>query len=392
MASLATAIFKKVVLAKETTWGTKPATNTGKYGRRTGLEVNLTRAGVESQEINAHQQVNDFRLGLRTLSGTWNAELSCSTWELFLAAALRAGWTAGVTSGPLTTVSFAAATKKISRSSGSWITDGFKLGDLINVAGAATAGNNGRAIVVGVTAADLTVDKVLVNESAGASVTVNVPGKKLSVPMSGHTDDSFTIEEFYSDISVSERNVGVKVGGFELSLSPDSMATINFDLMGKNKETDTTAYFVSPAAATTTASLSSAGGYAYTDNAPATLLTGLSLTLTGNMEAAQVIGADTAAAILPGRIQVSGELSAFFVDNSLADKFLNETEIGIGYRFDGGGESMVFKLPRVKLGGASKNDAPTGGIIITAPFTALLYSGTGAAENTTICIQDTTLA
>jgi hypothetical protein len=56
------------------------------------------------------------------------------------------------------------------------------------------------------------------------------------------------------------------------------------------------------------------------------------------------------------------------------------------------GDAFVIKLPRIKLGGASKDDPATGGTVQTIPFTALKYVGNGAYENSTIVLQDSTLS
>ncbi|HEY6965902.1 MAG TPA: phage tail terminator-like protein [Burkholderiales bacterium] len=89
---------------------------------------------------------------------------------------LRAAWRTLVLavvkaqSGALSNVG--ASGSVLSRASGSWITDGFGVGDEVMVAGFAAAQNNGRALVTAVTAADLTLDKALTTEAAGPAITV----------------------------------------------------------------------------------------------------------------------------------------------------------------------------------------------------------------------------
>lgn len=62
--------------------------------------------------------------------------------------------------------------KVISRSTGSFLTDGFDEGDSITVAGAGTAANNGATRVTKVTALTLTTEKSFTTEAVGASVTI----------------------------------------------------------------------------------------------------------------------------------------------------------------------------------------------------------------------------
>lgn len=60
----------------------------------------------------------------------------------------------------------ASATKKYTRTVGSWLTDGFAVGQTATITGFVNAGNNGPHVITAVTALDLTVAEVLVDELA----------------------------------------------------------------------------------------------------------------------------------------------------------------------------------------------------------------------------------
>jgi predicted phage tail protein len=81
---------------------------------------------------------------------------------------------AAVSSGAIT-ASADATNRKYTRSSGSWLADGFAAGDELVVAGFANASNNGRAVLASVTATDLvlTTEKNLVSEAGIAGVTLS---------------------------------------------------------------------------------------------------------------------------------------------------------------------------------------------------------------------------
>lgn len=68
----------------------------------------------------------------------------------------------------------ATAPNLYTRSAGSFITDGFMVGDEINASGFGTATNNGRGVVTAVSATQLTIDAthVLVTEAAAAGCTI----------------------------------------------------------------------------------------------------------------------------------------------------------------------------------------------------------------------------
>jgi hypothetical protein len=72
----------------------------------------------------------------------------------------------------LTSSGISATASQILRASGSFITDGYGIGDEITVAGFANAANNGRALINAVAGNALTLDRVGVVEAAGAAITV----------------------------------------------------------------------------------------------------------------------------------------------------------------------------------------------------------------------------
>ena len=92
------------------------------------------------------------------------------------------------------------------------------------------------------------------------------------------------------------------------------------------------------------------------------------------------------------RVQVSGQFTAYFTDNTLWTAFKDEEEISLAVRLDAGtNQTFAIILPRIKLGGAGKDDPATGGTVQTVPFTALKYVGPGNYDATTIALIDSEL-
>ncbi len=388
-------VNKICVIGKESVWGTAPAANTGKYMRRVTLDLNHTRESYESSEISSTAQTTDMRNGSDNIEGTLSAELSPGTYADLFASLLRGSWASGVTNTSMV-VSAVAATPKFVRSAGDWISLGFKEGDLVIVSGFTTAANNGQFVVTSVTTTDLVVDGVLVDEAEGDSVTVAVDGKKLSIPLTpaGRTDESYTIEQYFNNISVSRVATGVKVTSASISIDPNANATVEFGLMGKNMTSTGSAYFTTPASASTTSVLSGSAGALYIGNTKVATVTSLSVEITGNNEAGTVIGERNPAAIFLGRIGVTGEFSAYFTDDTLYNQFINETDTSLVFRLNGDdGQTLLIKIPRLKIGGSSVDDKEVGGLIQSVPFTALLGDGTSTTtEQSTVVLQDTEAA
>ena len=138
--TIATGIQKKLTYKKEVTFGTVPAA-TGPFGqalRRVTSSLDATKATFKSNEIRPDFQVADFRHGSRSVAGTITGELSVGTHADFLATAMRQAWQATINTGVQITIAAASTTGAsgtYTRSAGSFLTDGFKLGDVVRATG-----------------------------------------------------------------------------------------------------------------------------------------------------------------------------------------------------------------------------------------------------------------
>ena len=399
--AIATGVAKQLAYKAETTWGTVPAASGAQALRRVTSDLNLTKQTYQSAEIRTDYQVADLRHGVRSVAGTVRGELSPGTYEDFLAAALRKTFTAVTNiTGLSLTIAASGDYYTVTRSSGSYLSDGIKVGQVVRLtAGSLAAGNlNKNLLVVGLTALAATVlvlnGSTLTAEGPIASCTMSVPGKESYVPTSGHTDTSFAIEHWYSDVSQSEVFSGCKVNSVGIALPPSGISTIEFGFIGKDVTTAAAQYFTSPSAASTSGVVAAVNGAVAVNGTRVALLTGLQINIAGGMTAEPVVGSNTFPDIFEGRVVVSGQFSAYFEDATLRDLFLNETEASIVAAFTtantAAADFLSITLPRIKVGGASKDDGEKG-IVQTFPFQALLNTSGGSGTSshaTTIAIQD----
>ena len=389
-------INKILAFKKESTWGTVAGDTGGTQLRRVTGSFQLEKDAYASNEILASQQTRDFRHGTRRSTGTIAGELSGNAYEEFMQAALRKDFVAGVTTGALIVLSSTATT--IVRSAGSFVTDGFKVGDVINVTGFTSAGNNGLSLITAMTATILTVSSLAGQtrsiEAEGDSVTVLVKGKKTFVPQSGHTDDSFTIEEFYSDADISRVFLGEQVDTMALSLQPNSMATVDFGFLGKDALAPTgSQYFTTPTATSGEGIYSAPDGFLFINGVANGLVTGLTINLANNITQEAVIGSTSIGAKSRGKVAVTVDGTAIFEDTDILGYFDAETEISLTYVLMSSDNTNAFSIhmPRVKIGSATTDDGEKV-IILSFSGTALEYTGSAVGvEPTTIQIQDTTL-
>ena len=392
-------VSKRVAYKKETNWGDLPGASGAKEIRRVTATFNLTKETYESQEIRSDYQVASFSHGVRSVDGSINGELSPGTYSDFIASAVAKDFVAGLTIASVTADIAAAVglgTKAftVTRSTGSWITNGVRVGMLVQFTGATKPENNtNNVLVIGVSALVLTVqvlsDTMLVAESA-ATLAVAQPGKQTWAPLTGHTDDSYTFEEWYADIAQSEVYTGNKVGSVAMQLPSTGLVTCDITFMGKNLQQDgTVAYFTTPTAANTEGIFAAVSGAVVVNGVPRALITSADFTIDRGLEAANVVGSNFAADVFTGRIRANGNISTYFVDGQFRDYFNDETEISLVFALTNGTEkdaaAMTFAMPRVKLGSDGKQDGEMG-ITRDHSFVALLKE-----NDTTIYVQDTTL-
>lgn len=408
MALIATGIFKKLSFKKQSAQGTPASGSGANYLRRVSCDLGLTKGSYKSNEINPSQQVRDMRHGVRKTEGTLKGELSVGGYQAFMESVLRQAVQAAATTGAITTVGAAVTTGAAgtyTRSGGSFLTDGFKVGDVINSTGWATTGapnNNHYAVVTAISANGLIMTILMLDgvavgpKAAGDTVTIVAVGKKTWTPASSQTRDYYTFNAWHSDIAQSEVFPDTVVAGMNISLPPTGMATVDFPLMGLNMTTGTSEYFTAPGAAPTGGILAAANGVLLVGGAVVGLLTGLTINVTGNYSTVGgVVGSNFEPDIFPGVLEVTGQATVLFQDATLRDYFISESEVAIVAVFTSSSVAMpgftAFVMSRVKFSGASRDDSDKG-LVMTMPFQALENTTTGGAAlanlQTTLSIQD----
>lgn len=402
---IAVGVSKLLTIAKETTFAQPALSTSGQLMRRTSSNVDLAKKTYKSTEIRPDYQFSDFRHGTRSVTGTISDELSVGTWQQFMASVTRQAWQkAGSTAAAaLDAVAGTALTQQITRAAGSFLTDGYMLGDVVQFEGftVGTANNANNFFITGITALALNgvfLDgALLVADTASTEVTCAVMGSKTWMPLTGQTRDSYTIEHFFSDIGQSELFVGCRVSQMAVKLPSTGLATVDFPILGINATEGATQYFQNPAPASTGQILAAVNGAMFMGGQQIAVVTSIDFTVNGNMTSGDVVGSNVAPDIFPGSMDVSGTMSAYFEDETFQSAFFNEEEVSIIVALTADSTPnaafQVYTFPRCKLNGATKNDGQVG-IVQTVPFVALLnnVSPVPGSLVTTMSIQDSTIA
>ena len=179
----------RVSIVKESTYGVTPTSPTMQIMPVTGQSLRDAVGYTQSNIINADRNVEELVRLSKTAGGQLPTELMFSptgeALELLLCATMCASETAVATVASCSTV---VSTKTITRASGSFVSDGITVGDIVRTSGGSTAANNGYWKVTNVVALTLTVEADA--DFTADTVTVTRGARRNN----GINEDSFTIE------------------------------------------------------------------------------------------------------------------------------------------------------------------------------------------------------
>ena len=393
-------LSKVVSYKKEVTFGVIPPKTDSKTIRRVTSNFNLTKETYQSEEIRQDYQIDDYRHGVRSVEGSVSGELSSGSYSDFIASALARDWTSATPSAlGSTTITVLSGIYTITRTTGSWITDGVRVGNVIRLKGF-NANNSGKNLLI-VSATGTAVGAVVLNNSTLTAETVAsggtfvVQGKTTYAPSTGHTSDSYTFEEYYVDVQESEVTTGNKVNTLGIALPATGLTTVDLSFMGQDlKQTGKVQYFDASQPQNSNGVFAAVNGALIVDGKPVALVTSLNVNINRNLSAEAVVGSNIKPQIYDGRIVIDGDFSTLFQDRTFSDYFNKESEVSLVVALtessapDAG--FMSFTLPRIKLGTDTKDDGEKG-IVSQNSFQALKGRGTNGFEATTLMVQDSSL-
>lgn len=392
-------INKVIAFKKEATYDTLPVASGWQLLRRTSFSADPTKTIIETDEMRTDAQYADVRHGLRTHPISLGCELIPGAYSPLFELLLRNTFAVNVTTGAIAVVTAAAgAPGTFTRSAGSFITDGFRLGMIVSWSGWSTTGtgNNARNYrIIALTATVMTVSgvglEVVAAKAAGDTVTCVSVGKRLintPSPVLG----SCAIEMWQPDVPASEQYTGVRIASLNVGADPKGMIKGTFGGMGRSLITGTTQYTTAPTAYGTAKVLGGLGGALRLAGADRATVTSATLVVDGAMSTEAVLGSVYTPDVFMDRIMVSGQLNVFFDTTDLRDAYLNETEVSLDLLLTDNASAITanfisFTMPRIKLNSGSKPDGRNG-LQQQINYRALLHPGATGIDSTTLVIQD----
>lgn len=191
----------------------------------------------------------------------------------------------------------------------------------------------------------------------------------------GTTPQFMTIEDRATDIAQYRVFTGMAVSQMSMTIQPDAMVETTFSLVGKDMALNQSS-LGSPVAGSQTEPFDSFSGSISEGGSTIAIVTSLNFTLNNALAPAHAVGSNVAAQLEYGMAVVEGEISAYFEDNALLDKFIDETSSSLQVVLDDttSGETYTFDFPNIKYNGGDVPVTDPQSRIITLPFVALYDS------------------
>lgn len=398
-------IYSQIIVKKQGAKGTAASGSGGFLLRRETANFKLAKDTFTANEITSHQQSTGDTYGVGRADGTVAGVLSPSTYNFAIENVLRAAAAATATISALTlTIATSGNNWTVTRAAGDFLADGIKIGDIVRLAGAnldpANVGIN--LLVLAVTDVALTVTTLngdaLTAESSKASSSVSVPGKKVKAPLSGHTNDYFTIERWHADISRSLLYTDMQAGKCDVSLPASGNATISIPFMGLDEKSAAAQVLTTPTPETTTPILTAVNGYLLVGGSRVVIATSASISIDGTVQHGEAtIGSKRIGDLVKGDIKVTGSFTALYEDETIGGYFDNETPIPLIFVVTDNAardsDFVSFSIPRAKVLTKEGDDGKKQ-IVRTHNFSAEINGAGGpalATDKTIISVQDSTL-
>ncbi|WP_444941250.1 phage tail tube protein [Microbulbifer sp. ZKSA004] len=190
----------------------------------------------------------------------------------------------------------------------------------------------------------------------------------------GKTRRSFTIERRFGDITdkAYHRYRGCEINALNLSIAPRARVTGSLTVLSKDLTLGVSSLPGSTyTAATTSEVFKSFRGVVQEGSTDLAVATEITFSLNNNLEPRWVIGSETTDEPGVGRSNVSGQMSVYFKNSTLLEKFLNQEASSLKFSLvDAAGNTYVFTLPRIKYTGGKVDVSGEGAIILPLPFQA----------------------
>lgn len=359
----------RLAAIEEVTYGVTPGAGNFETARFVSEGFSGTPDTVESQQIRTDRMSSGQVVVGLAVAGDLNFELAKEgPIDNFMESAMYSDW--DVVASVLVDLAINTGTKRITRSTGSYITDGLVIGDFLTLSGFTDPANNVQVMVKDVISATVIeyVGPTLVTETATG--TTYARADKLTI---GTSKKSFSMEKKFLDLTTKGINYrGMIVSQMDLNFAYGELATGKFAFSGNDYVTADTAGELMTNARTvnapaTTQTLNGSVDMPFLASSAVGVLSessialqSVALSLNNNLNAQNVIGDIAPIDYSAGTAQITMDLSAYSNDASwsILDKKLSQDPFALAFQVKNSGGWYAFYLPQVQV---SFEDPASGG-------------------------------
>ncbi len=356
-----------VAIKRETVTGTAATAGSADQMRITDSPgLSLTRNNVQSAEKRDDGLKTMARLGGKGVDGSFNVEMSGGgVDDMLFESILRSTWVSAVTFGNAEVTSLEATdASTLVNASGSFITEGVRVGDVFQLSAMSEAANNDINLrVATVSAGTITVEGTpLTTQAADTAFSLKIL-KKITTPTTP-TRYSHTVEQYDQDNDLTELFLGCRLVGLSLSAQPDAHVTMSYNFLGMDRTllvTGTSPWFTTPTLTTGLGMIVNDATLSL-NGSDIAIATGFDLNFQIAAAGIPVIGSLTSPDIFDNDLSVSGTLTGTYADFSNPILYDAETEFELSILCEVPGSAPLntisIYLPRVKIGARA---VPIGG-------------------------------
>ena len=382
---------------------------TGAGGERlrvSGGGAQIQKNAVESREVRQDAQSTRGRHGSQRTTGEYETELSTGNMDTIFEALFRGTWGTAdveVSEGDMSSATIAVATNVITASAGSWITAGYRVGDVVTESVGLVAGNQNRDLrITALTATAMTVlavDGAVLTDEAGpiASYTFTRTGRVLVNPLSGAlVKRYFTVDEHDILIDGSEIYTDAVWTSMTLSMSPDGLFMANPSFSGTGQYETVTAVsapLLTGPTASTGLPMAAIDAVVRLGTGDVVDLTSFEMTIDTVPDTPATVASVFAPDVFQGSMTLGMNLTMLRSDLLDVADFINETQLSLSCTVvDPDGNYIHFHVPNFTFGSVDKSalskdgGARTQTIAVPSALIGIDEQG-GAFDTTTLKIQ-----
>ena len=355
--------------------------------RFTNESLNYSAQTAVSEEIRSDRQVSDIiRTGVES-GGDVGVELSFGAFDDLFEGMLYNDWTAekdsaaGSPESPPFVIAAVAGSPQAQStisvgSPDTGFLDSLTVGAFIEVTNSgASPTNDGFYRVDDVVAGIATVSPQMPSD-----LTENIRIRESHL-RNGVTLKSFLLEKAFTDVGEFFTFTGMRVGTANISIAPGAILTGSFGFSGENASMQGTS-IISGLLSPETIPVATNDVYNAVDNVGNVLIDGvvdpdvcfteISFDVENNLRFQPCIGQLESSGIGVGRTQISGTLSAYFINRTFFEKYLNFDTVSVSFTVtDAAGNTYLLDFPSVKF---TNGEVVAGGndedVLVTIEFTA----------------------